>query len=185
MKLLINSFWNLILLTKQVSHKKEENIMLMLIAATTVRNLLLNALVGRNSSTNLSVFNGYSYLALSSTKPTYTSSGDITGITEPPTGQGYKRKLIGHSSEASTLMFGSASNGKITNVQEIHFDQAKPAGESGTGWGSPLKYFAIYNVQSGGSPIVAGELSKEITVGAGYVVILKAGDVTFEMNTAG
>lgn len=157
--------------------------MAMLVAATTIRNLLLNAIVGRSSSIGITVLNGNSYLALSSTQPTYASNGDITGITEPPTSQGYKRKLIGHSSEASTLMFGPASNGKITNVQEIHFDQAKPADESGTGWGAPLKYFAIYNAQSGGSPIVAGELSKEITVGAGYVVILKAGDVTFEMNT--
>ena len=154
----------------------------MLVSASSVRNALMNALVGRVNSVSLSIFNGYSYLALSNTQPAYTSSGDITGITEPPAAQGYKRKLIGHNSEASTLMFSAASNGKVTNTQEIHFDQATPSASGGTGWGNPIKYFAIYNSATGGSPIIAGELSEEVTIDAGYILVLKAGSVVLQMN---
>lgn len=77
---------------------------------------------------------------------------------------------------------GSASNGQMTNAEEIHFNQAKEAADGGTGWGVELKYFAIYNAKTGGSPILAGELTTGITVAAGYVVIIKEGQLVLKMN---
>ena len=152
-----------------------------LISATSLRNELINRITGRTTG-NISALNGSAYLALSSTEPSYNSSGDITGITEPSTAQGYKRKLIGHSTESSTLLMNVASNGSATNSAEIHFDQAKEEADGGTGWGDPIKYFAIYTAATGGTPILAGELSTEISVSAGYVVIIKAGELKIEMN---
>lgn len=155
------------------------------VTATNLRNILLNAIGGRialNGTNGIAELNGYAYLALSSTAPSYTATGDITGITEPPTAQGYERKLIGHSTEASTLLMGSATNGQMTNAEEIHFNQAKEAADGGTGWGAELKYFAIYNAKTGGSPILAGELTTAITVAAGYVVIIKEGQLVLKMN---
>ena len=43
-------------------------------------------------------------------------------------------------------------------------------------------YIAIYTAATGGTPILAGELSTEIAVSAGYVVIIKAGELKIEMN---
>lgn len=139
--------------------------------------VFLLACVGGTISNN----NGYAYLALSSTTPSYTSTGEITGITEP-SGQGYARKLIGHSSEASTLLMTAAANGKVQNAEEIHFDQATEANNGGTGWGKPMTHYAIYTSKTGGSPLLAGELTAPITVGAGYVVIIKKGELVISMN---
>lgn len=91
-----------------------------LISAAVIRNVVLNAITGRTNGGTINN-SGYAYLALSSTTPSYTSTGEITGITEP-SGQGYARKLIGHSSEASTLLMTAAANGRVQNAEEIHFD---------------------------------------------------------------
>lgn len=151
-----------------------------LVSASIIRNTLLDTITGRIESPNIVL--GECYLALSSTAPSYTATGEITGITEPPSAQGYKRKLIGHYTEPSTILIGAASKGEATNEDEIHFDQATEAAEGGTGWGNAIKYFAIYKTNTGGSPILAGELTTEITVSAGYVVIIKAGDFKISMN---
>lgn len=155
-----------------------------LIAATKLRNKLLDAICGRAAIQGISDLNGYAYLALSSTAPSYSATGDITGITEPPSAQGYVRKLIGHNSEASTQLLQATANGETKNAAEIHFDQAKEATEGGVGWGNPIKHFAIYNAQTGGTPILAGELTTEITVAAGEVVIIKEEQLTIKMNPA-
>lgn len=146
------------------------------VSAAAVRNAVIDALTGRGGVTINS--GGYAYLALSSTVPSYNASGEITGITEP-VGQGYARKLIGHSSEQSTKMFSAASQGATTNADEIHFDQAT---EGGTGWGAALTHWAIYPAATGGTPLMAGELTDSITVDAGKVVILKKGQVQISLQ---
>lgn len=154
-----------------------------LISAAVIRNVVLNAITGRTTGGTISNNNGYAYLALSSTTPSYTSTGEITGITEP-SGQGYARKLIGHYNESSTLLMTAADNGRVQNAEEIHFDQATEASKGGTGWGSPMTHYAIYTSKTGGSPLLAGELATPITVGAGYVVIIKKGELVISMNNA-
>lgn len=152
-----------------------------LISASTIRNVVLNSITGRTNGGSISNNNGYAYLALSSTTPSYTDTGEITGITEP-TGQGYARKLIGHNTEPSTLLMTAAASGRVQNADEIHFDQATEASNGGTGWGNPMTHYAIYTSKTGGSPVLAGELTTPITVGAGYVVIIKKGELVISMN---
>ena len=95
-----------------------------------LRNKILDALTGRAKNTQIGA--GASYLALSSTAPSYNASGEITGITEP-TAAGYTRRLLGLSDQSATMEMSSASNGKTANADEIHFDQI-PA--DGSGWGA-------------------------------------------------
>ena len=153
-----------------------------LISATKIRNAIIDALSGRTNSASLSVFNGYGYLGLSTTVPDYDASGDITGITEPAAAQGYERKLIGHSTETSTLLMSAAAKGAATNSEEIHFNQAKESTDGGTGWGN-VKYFAIYTTKTGGTPILAGSLTTAVDVSAGYVFVIKTGELKITMNS--
>ena len=141
-----------------------------------LRNKILDALTGRAKNTQIGA--GASYLALSSTAPSYNASGEITGITEP-TAAGYTRRLLGLSDQSATLEMSSASNGKTANADEIHFDQI-PA--DGSGWGANATHWAIYSTNTGGTPIAAGALTSAITLEAGKVVIIHKGDLTLSMN---
>ena len=141
-----------------------------------LRNKILDALTGRAKNTQIGA--GASYLALSSTAPSYNASGEITGITEP-TAAGYTRRLLGLSDQSATLEMSSASNGKTANADEIHFDQI-PA--DGSGWGANATHWAIYSTKTGGTPIAAGALTSAITLEAGKVVIIHKGDLTLSIN---
>ena len=141
-----------------------------------LRNKILDSLTGRAKNTQIGA--GASYLALSSTAPSYNASGEITGITEP-TAAGYTRRLLGLSDQSATLEMSSASNGKTANADEIHFDQI-PA--DGSGWGANATHWAIYSTKTGGTPIAAGALTSAITLEAGKVVIIHKGDLTLSMN---
>ena len=141
-----------------------------------LRNKILDALTGRAKNTQIGA--GASYLALSSTAPSYNASGEITGITEP-TAAGYTRRLLGLSDQSATLEMSSASNGKTANADEIHFDQI-PA--DGSGWGANATHWAIYSTKTGGTPFAAGALTSAITLEAGKVVIIHKGDLTLSMN---
>lgn len=141
-----------------------------------LRNKILDALTGRAKNTQIGA--GASYLALSSTAPSYNASGEITGITEP-TAAGYTRRLLGLSDQSATMEMSSASNGKTANADEIHFDQI-PA--DGSGWGANATHWAIYSTKTGGTPIAAGALTSAITLEAGKVVIIHKGDLTLSMN---
>ena len=131
----------------------------------TLRNNLLNAFTGRGGS-SVAVGNGTCYLALSSTAPSYNSSGEITNITEP-TDTNYARVMIGTSNTSVTYKFDPASNGSITNKDEIHFNTASGA------WSGTIGYWAIYSASTGGSPILAGAFESAVTVTSDKIVCIK------------
>lgn len=143
-------------------------------------NTFLRTLVGKASSLSVA---STAYLALSSTEP----QADGTGVTEPE-GMGYARKLIGNYNQSATQLMGEPSNGNITNVSEIHFDEATGA------WGE-LSYACIFDAPTGGRLIAWGVLGhpssdtanpgwvpEPISPTANTVAIIKAGNLNISIE---
>ena len=110
----------------------------------TVKNKVLNLLVGKD--------NDYAtvYVGLSSTAP--DSSGG--NITEPKTG-GYGRVPVGNYQSSANQLFGSPSNGEISNSKYIYFP------ESSGDWGDPLTHFFLSTSETGGTVLGYGELTAD------------------------
>lgn len=77
-------------------------------------NSILNAFFGRVSTITLA---STCYIGLSTTTP--DSSGD--NFTEPSTDAGYARTLIGNYNQSSTQVMSAASDGSISNTNNIIF----------------------------------------------------------------
>lgn len=140
---------------------------------STIRNGILDAAVG-NTSGSVTVSSGTVYLALSSTAPSYNSSGNIQNITEP-TDANYVRALIGISNQSATKCFSSASAGSVANNKEIHFPTAAAA------YASPIQYWALYTTQTGSTPFMAGTFESSVTVGQNDVVCIKVGQMSLSL----
>lgn len=114
------------------------------------------------------------YLALSQTAPNVEGGG----VTEP-VGGGYQRAKIGTYQGGSKMGNPTydSSTGKvtITNVEEIHFNEAT------SGWGT-ITHFAIYSSQTGGEPLYIGQLNLAISPTTGNVVIIKVGDIKISIE---
>ena len=109
---------------------------------TSLKNDILNGLVGRTSDFASSV-----YVGLSSTAP--TASG--TNVTEP-TGNGYKRVLIGSYNQSATYKFNAASNGEVKNKDFIYFPESEGS------WGATLTHFVLFSDATGDTVLGYGLL---------------------------
>lgn len=113
---------------------------------TTVKNKVLNMLVGKDSDYP-NVFVG-----LSSTKP--DSAGG--NISEPPAGTGYGRVLIGSNNASASQKFSSPSGGRVANDEYIYFPESSDA------WGDPLTHFFLTTSEMGSGTIIGyGELTAD------------------------
>lgn len=104
------------------------------------------------------------YIGLSKTEPTV--AGVCTG--EPSTsGTGYSRVLLNNLS--------APSKGIIKNTSAISFN------ESILDWGV-MKYYVVYDAQSGGNLLFFGDLSMQRTVEPNTVVTIKTGELSIELS---
>lgn len=136
-------------------------------------NRFLDELTGRTSSLDF----GSVYLGFSTTTP--TESGDtISGVTEP-SGNGYARVLVGNYQQSSTLMFGAASEGSITNNKQIKFDMATGS------WGTcthGILFDANGNVLAYGLLVDGNGDPDPIQPVANSVPLIQVGGITFSLD---
>lgn len=147
------------------------------VSASAIRNKVLDAITGRVDSA--AIGSGQAYLALLNKTPAYTAAGEININNGEVSGTGYKRHLLGHNTETSTLDMSAAAAGQTKNSREIHFDQI-PA--DGSGWGDDATYWAIYTAETGGTCLVAGPLTTPVSLDAGKVVIIHANELNLQLN---
>ena len=148
----------------------------------SVANGILNMICGKQSSVGVTNI-GNAYLGLSSTAP----NADGTGFTEPGSGTGYSRVLIGLYTQSATQAMDAASNGKITNSKEIHFN----AVNADTTWGT-LTHAGVFTSATGGNLLIAGKLGyyddqdvwhdQPITPTGNQVVTLKTESINFSFE---
>lgn len=132
-------------------------------------NSILNAFFGRSSQISLA---STCYIGLSTTTPTATGSD----FTEPDIDNGYSRVLIGNYNQSNTQSMAAASEGSISNTNNIIFFP-----EATSSWGT-ITHFGIFNNKTGGIPIMWGTLSTSINVPAGYIPIFRAGALTVSLQ---
>ena len=114
---------------------------------TTVKNTILNGLVGRGSTFASSV-----YVGLSSTDPAEEVNEPALLDSEGnPTG--YNRVLVGIYNQSGTYKFGEVKDGAIKNDEFIYFP------ESNGSWGAKLHYFVLYSAETGGELLAYGLLA--------------------------
>lgn len=129
-------------------------------------NYFINLIAGNifRTKTSPSIPTNY-YIGLSSTEPTV--DGVCTG--EPSrSGTGYSRVKLSNLS--------TPSNGVISNASNIDFN------ESLSSWGQ-MRYYVVYDSETGGNLLFGGALKTPITVDAGTAVILKTGEFKVRICT--
>lgn len=132
-------------------------------------NAILNAFFGRSNTVTLAPT---CYIGLSTTTP--TAAGD--NFTEPLEASGYSKVLIGNNGQSSTLLMDPASNGSISNTNNIIFFP-----EATATWGT-ITHFGIFTSKTATVPIMWGALSTPITVPSGYIPIFRAGALTVSLQ---
>lgn len=103
------------------------------------------------------------YVGLSTTTP----NADGTGVTEPSADVGYVRVQLG----AVT----SPSNGVVTNSSAIAWN------DSTGDWGT-ITHFVIFDSETGGTPLIFGELSNPRTVETSTSIVIKAGSLMLSLS---
>ena len=129
---------------------------------TTAANAVLNLLLG---GTNINVPTSY-YVGLSTTA--LTSNG--TGATEP-VGNGYARVSMANNKSN----FSSATVATLTNLSQIAFPEATPAG-----WGT-ISYVFLADASTGGVVWYYEALTTTRLIQANATFIFVAGSLTFKM----
>ena len=96
------------------------------------------------------------YIGLSKTAP----AADGTGVSEPPTSEGYTRVALVNLSEPT--------DGVVTNSDVIKFPESTGA------WGT-VTHYAIYDAATAGNLLMYGALGSSRSIEADTEVIIKAG----------
>ena len=145
----------------------------------TISNSFLNTLFARGSYDATIPTSSQCWIGMSTTVPVMNSNGVITNFTEPASSTGYRRSRLGIQGNDVTYIMDAAKDGSITNGKNfIFFDEATPGGG---GFGE-LKWFGLFSESSGGSPVLAGELTTPVTVPAGNVLIFRPNNLTVSME---
>lgn len=145
----------------------------------TVSNAFLNKLFARGSSDTTIPTSSQCWIGMSTTVPVMNSNGVITNFTEPASSTGYRRSRLGIQGNDVTYIMDAAKDGSITNGKNfIFFDEATVGGG---GFGE-LKWFGLFSESSGGTPVLAGELTTPVTVPAGNVLIFRPNNLTVSME---
>lgn len=130
-------------------------------------NKILPLLCGKASSlTSASSI----YVGLSTSAPL----ADGTNVTEP-SGNGYARVLLGHSSQSMTQKMGTVANGHVENDEIIHFPKATGS------WGT-ITHFCIFDSASDGNLLAFGALDSPITPTAESIPIIRVGELTISIS---
>lgn len=146
--------------------------------AYATSNAILDSFFARGSSNPAIPTASQCWIGMSTTVPTM-SGGTITNFTEPASSTGYRRSRLGIQGNVSTYIMDAASDGVITNgTNFIFFDEAT-VGQGGFG---ELKWFGLFSAQTGGTPVLAGELTSAVTVPAGNVLIFRPNNLTVSME---
>ena len=119
----------------------------MAVTLTTGRKML-RQIVGGQGYTSTTP-----YLALSSTKPTQTGSSGSYNVTEPSAAS-YSRLKLGADNFTQDAQIDSQGLITIANTGEMHFHEVTEEG----GWGEAIRYFAIFETETGTVPTYVGEL---------------------------
>lgn len=147
----------------------------------SIGNSFLNALFARTTSTVAMVpLSESCYIGVSTTKPTQSEvSGNIGNFTEPAASTGYRRSRLGIKNNSATWVMDNAAKNEIKNGENfIFFDEAT---EGGGGFGE-VGWFGLFTAETGGTPLVAGELKTPVTVEEKHVLIFRPGDLTVTMQ---
>ena len=145
----------------------------------TVSNAFLNKLFARGSSDTTIPTSSQCWIGMITTVPVMNSNGVITNFTEPASSTGYRRSRLGIQGNDVTYIMDAAKDGSITNGKNfIFFDEATVGGG---GFGE-LKWFGLFSESSGGTPVLAGELTTPVTVPAGNVLIFRPNNLTVSME---
>ena len=145
----------------------------------TVSNAFLNKLFARGSSDTTIPTSSQCWIGMSTTVPVMNSNGVITNFTEPASSTGYRRSRLGIQGNDVTYIMDAAKDGSITNGKNfIFFDEATVGGG---GFGE-IKWFGLFSEGSGGTPVLAGELTTPVTVPAGNVLIFRPNNLTVSME---
>lgn len=128
--------------------------------ATTI----LNDLFGRSSSSGDNAYGG-----LSLTEPAM----DGSNITEPSSDLGYERVMLDDLMGTPTLSTDGTRT-EITNVKEIHFNEA-----TGT-WGS-CGWFCIYSSKTASIPDYVCKLTAAVSPVANTIAIIRTGDIKISL----
>lgn len=145
----------------------------------SIANELLDEFFARGSKNSLIPTSTACYIGMSTTKPTVNDSGIITNFTEPASVTGYRRARLGLYDNEATWLMDAASKGKITNGENFIFFDEATVGQGGFG---ELTWFGLFADQNEGGPILAGELTKAVTVPAGNVLIFRPNNLTVSME---
>ena len=145
----------------------------------SIANTLLNEFFARGDKTSLIPTSTACYIGMSTTVPTVNDSGVITNFTEPAPVTGYRRARLGLYNNEETWLMDAAKKGSITNGSNFIFFDEAIVGQGGFG---ELKWFGLFSAQTGGSPILAGELTSAVTVPAGNVLIFRPNNLTVSME---
>ena len=107
----------------------------------TLRNNILSLITAKSKSITGS---GFCYLGLSTTTP----NEDGTNFTEPSAASYARVQLNVNSAMTYTDVFGSVTNGTVTNDEEICTHECTEE----DGWGT-LTHFGIFGQETGGTPL--------------------------------
>ena len=147
--------------------------------AYTTSNTILNAFFARGANNLAIPTSAACYIGMSTTVPTVNDSGIITNFTEPASVTGYRRARLGLYNNENTWLMDAAKKGSITNGSNFIFFDEATVGQGGFG---ELKWFGLFSAQTGGNPILAGELTSAVTVPAGNVLIFRPNNLTVSME---
>ena len=146
----------------------------------SIANTLLNEFFARGDKSSLIPTSTACYIGMSTTVPTVNNdSGAITNFTEPASVTGYRRARLGLYNNEDTWLMDAAKKGSITNGSNFIFFDEATVGQGGFG---ELKWFGLFSAQTGGNPILAGELTSAVTVPAGNVLIFRPNNLTVSME---
>lgn len=129
-------------------------------------NKILEGLGGRTSMIASGI-----YLGLSTTAP----SRNGTGFTEPPSGNGYKRVLIGTSGQSTSYRMDNASAGGIKNKETIYFPEATGS------WGT-CTYYLLFDAASAGNLLAYGTLTDAITPTNATVPLIRTEELQMTLS---
>ena len=94
-----------------------------------------------------------------------------------PTATDYARTHIGHTtySSSSDIKMDDPDNGTIKNKEYIMFNETQSA------WGQ-VSYFGLFATETGGSALITGSLTQEVTIDANKVPLFNIGAFTITIR---
>lgn len=132
----------------------------------TKANEIINLLIGRANLVSI----GTVYIGLSTTTP----AAEGTNITEP-SGNGYKRVLLGSYNQSMTFKMSAANDKTSTNTDMIAFPEATGS------WGT-ITHLVLFTTESANTPFAYGELTTPIQPVVNTVAIIRPEELVISLT---